>query len=334
MSLPVYNPFEDGIPAKIWELLRRNEVFQEKTKELKSFREEGGEKAMWGQYRFVQKEINSFVKIAWHWMHAPVRISSRHVLKRGQPLRIGPLLINEQVQAIKEYREDRIKGRAPLKLNSTWANTPRGFQDAFNAHWSRYIPDTFEIVPSGFYEKEDEIPPGISLAPKLLYYESARQADDRGDDAVTYWKFAAANNRLFAVPRFTIRGKSSRKKIIKFITEKLEEEPLAPKVQLFGTEAQWRSFLAVEYFRKSDSLSRGMAIEKAIVELGYGRDLEPVIRRNRYYSRIQGQADAIDNNNKDYPDKNGWIQLVYTNIYPLKEIIKIAQKRENSPVRQ
>ena len=334
MSLSIYNPCEDGIPAKIWELLRRNKVFQEKTKELKSFREKGREKAMWSQSRYVNKEKNSFAKIAWHWMHTPVTVPSRLALKKGIPVRIGPILINDQVQANLEYLEDKRKGRARLKIDSSWPDTTRGFQDAFNAHWSRYIPDTFEIVPSGFYEKEDEIPPGISLAPDLLYYESARQADDRGDDAVTYWNFAAANNRLFAVPRFTIRGKSSRKKIIKFITEKLEEEPLAPKVQLFGTEAQWRSFLAVEYFRKSDSLSRGMAIEKAIVELGYGRDLEPVIRRNRYYSRIQGQADAIDNNNKNYPDQNGWIQLVYTNIYPLTEIIKIAQKRENSPVRQ
>ena len=179
-----------------------------------------------------------------------------------------------------------------------------------------------------------KIPPGISIAPELLY-ESKREADDdRGDDAVTYWNFALSFNRLFAIPRVSIRGKSSRKKIIKFITEKLEEVPLAPKVQLFGTEAQWRSFLTVESIRESDSLSRGVAIEKAIVELGYGRDLDPIIRRNRYYSRIQGQVDAIDNSNEDFPDQNGWIQLIYPKVYPITELKKIALERADSPIRQ
>ena len=333
MNPSIYNPCEDGIAAKVWELLRRNEVFQEKTRELKSLREQGREKAMWSQSRFVNKENNSFAKIAWHWMHVPEIISSESAKKMLRPVRIGPILISDQVQAIKEYREDKRKGRAPLKIDSTWPDTPRGFQNAYKARWSEYTPDPFEIVPSGIYENEDEIPPGTSIAPDLLY-ESKREADDDSDDAVTYWKFASSFNRLFAIPRVSIRGKSSRKKIIKFITEKLEEVPLAPKVQLFGTEAQWRSFLTVESILKSDSLSRGVAIEKAIVELGYGIDLDPVIRRNRYYSRIQGQVDAIDNSNEDFPDQNGWIQLVYTNIYPLTKIIKIAQERQDSPVRQ
>ena len=64
MNLSDCNPCNHGIPAKVWELLRRNEVFQEKTRELKSLREKGREKAMWSQFRFVKKEINSFAKIA------------------------------------------------------------------------------------------------------------------------------------------------------------------------------------------------------------------------------------------------------------------------------
>ncbi len=103
-----------------------------------------------------------------------------------------------------------------------------------------------------------------------------------------------------------MRDKSSRDKIIKLITEKLEEDSPPPKVQLFGTKAQWRSFLTVEHFRESDSLTRGVAIEKTIEELEYGRDLDPVTRRSRYYSHIEGQADAIDNiSPKDCPDQNG-----------------------------
>ncbi len=334
MNPSIYNPCEDGIAAKVWELLRRNEVFQEKTRELKSLREKGREKAMWSQSRFVNKENNSFAQIAWHWMHEPEIISSGFAKKILRPVRIGPILINDQVQAIKEYREDKRKGRAPLKIDSTWPDTPRGFQNAYKARWSKYTPDTYEIVPSGIYENKDEIPPGISIAPELLYGSKREADDDRGDDAVTYWNFALSFNRLFAIPRVSIRGKSSRKKIIKFITEKLEEVPLAPKVQLFGTEAQWRSFLTVESIRESDSLSRGVAIEKAIVELGYGRDLDPVIRRNRYYSRIQGQVDAIDNSNEDFPDQNGWIQLIYPKVYPITELKKIALERADSPVRQ
>ncbi len=332
MSLPpVYNPCNHGIPAKVWELLRRNKAFQENTKKLKSFRGKG---RVWNQSRFVSKENNSFAKIAWHWMHYPVIIPSRLALKGLKPLRIGPRLIADQVQAIKEYEEDKQKGRAPLKFDSPWPNTPRGFQNAFNARWSDYTPDTYEIVPSGFYPNKDEIPPGISIAPELLYESEREEDNDRGDDAVTYWNFTVSTKRLFAVSRVSVRGKSYRNKIIKFITEKLEEDPPAPKVQLFGTDAQWRLFLAVEYFCESDSLSRGDAIKKTIEALGYGRDLDPVTRINQSYSRIEGQAQAIDYSNADCPDQNGWIQLVYPNVYSITEIIKIARERRDSPVRQ
>ena len=131
-----------------------------------------------------------------------------------------------------------------------------------------------------------------------------------------------------------MRGKSSRDKIIKLITEKLEEDSVPPKVQLYGTDAQWRLFLAVEDFRESDSLSRGAAIKKTIEALGYGRDLDPVTRKNQSYSRIEGQAQAIDYSNEKCPDQNGWIQLVYPNGYSINEIIKIARERRDSPVRQ
>ena len=93
----------------------------------------------------------------------------------------------------KNTEEDKRKGRAPLKIDSTWPDTPRGFQNAYKARWAKYTPDTYEIVPSGIYPNdEDEIPPGIEIAPELLY-ESKREADDdRYDDAVTalYWHFA------------------------------------------------------------------------------------------------------------------------------------------------
>ena len=330
MNLSDCNPCNHGIPAKVWELLRRNKAFKEKTEELNSFQDIEGRRE---KFLSVKEENNYFAGVAWNWMHEPVIIPRGLGPKRGQPQRLGPRIGEDQVEFLEAYEEDKRKDRAPLKLDSTWPNTPRGFQNAYKARWSEYTPDTFEIVPSGIYENEDEIPPGTSIAPELLY-ESEREADDDSDDAVTYWKFASSFNRLFAVPQVSIRGKSSRKKIIKFITEKLEEDPLAPNVQLFGTEAQWKSFLTVESIRKSDSLSRGMAIEKAIVELGYGRDLDPVIRRNRYYSRIQGQADAIDNSNEDFPDQNGWIQLIYPKVYPITELKKIALERADSPVLQ
>ncbi len=157
-------------------------------------------------------------------------------------------------------------------------------------------------------------------------------------DTAEFWHWTVETNRVFTVPRVSLREKSSRDKIIEFITEKLKEGSPEPKVQLFGTKAQWASFLTVEHFRESDSLPRADAIEKAIEELGFGKKLKPVLRKSRYYSRIEGQADAIDNISPedcpDHPDQNGWIQLVYPNVFSITEIKKIALERANSPVRQ
>ena len=331
MSLPVYNPCDHGIPAKIWELLRRNEKFQEKTKKLKSFREK---EERYNKFMFVKNENNYFARTAWQWMYKPVIIPSDLGPKRGQPQRVGPRIKDDQTQALEEYVEDKRQGRTPLKLDSPWPNTPRGFQKAYIAYWEDITEDIYEIVLSELYPNEDEIPPGISIAPELLYESEREEDNDRGDDAVTYWNFTVSTKRLFAVSRVSVRGKSYRNKIIKFITEKLEEDPPAPKVQLFGTDAQWRLFLAVEYFCESDSLSRGDAIKKTIEALGYGRDLDPVTRINQSYSRIEGQAQAIDYSNADCPDQDGWIQLVYPNVYSITEIIKLADERKNSPVRQ
>ena len=331
MSLCVYNPCQDGIPAKIWELLRRNEVFQEKTRKLKSFRGKNGRHR---KFLFVKNENNYFSEVAWNWMYKPVIIPPGLGSRRGHPQRLGPRIEDDQVEVFEEYKEDKRKGLFPLKLNSTWPDTPRGFQKAYMAKWTDYT-DVHEIVPSELYPNTDEIPPGIETAPALPHKDHSQAAlESCFSNTALYWHWTVKTNRLFAVPRVSLREKSSRDNVIKLITEKLGEDSPAPKVQLFGTEAQWRSFLAVESFRTSDSLSRGAAIEKAIEEVGDGRDLDPVIRRSRYYSRIQGQTQAIDNSNEDCPGQNGWIQLVYPRVYSLTEIIKIADERRNSPVRQ
>ena len=331
MNLSDCNPCNHGIPAKVWELLRRNKAFKEKTEELNSFQDIEGRRE---KFLSVKEENNYFAGVAWNWMHEPVIIPRGLGPKRGQPQRLGPRIGEDQVEFLEAYEEDKRKDRAPLKLDSTWPNTPRGFQNAFKAKWADYT-DVHEIVPSELYPNENEIPPGIETAPALPHKDHSQAAlESCFSNMALYWHWTVKTNRLFAVPRVSLREKSSRDKIIEFITEKLKEGSPEPKVQLFGTKAQWRSFLAIEYFIKSDSLSRGMAIEKAIVELGYGGDLDPIIRRNRYYSRIQGQADAIDNSNEDFPDQNGWIQLIYPKVYPITELKKIALERADSPVRQ
>ena len=333
MSLSIYNPCEDGIPAKIWELLRRNEAFQKKTKELNNLQ---GKEGRWEKFMFVNNERHYYAATAWNWMYKPVIIQSELGPKRGQPQRVGPRITDDR--ALKEYEEDEKKGRTPLKLDSPWPNTPRGFRKAYSDCWADYTADVHEIVPSGLYPNEDAIPPGIEIAPELPSEADQQTAIDinkRLWDAAGLWHWIVETNRVFAVPRvFSMRGKNSRNKIIKLIAEKLEEDSPPPKVQLFGTEAQWRLFLFVESFRKSDSLSRGAAIEKTIEALGYGKDLDPVTRRNRYYSRIEGQVQAIDNSNEKCPDQDGWIQFVYPNVYSITEIIKIAREKGDSPVRQ
>ena len=331
MSLPVYNPCDHGIPAKIWELLRRNEKFQEKTKKLKSFREK---EERYNKFMFVKNENNYFATTAWQWMYKPIPPRPT-APKRGQHQRVGPRIKDDQTQALEEYVEDKRQGRTPLKLDSPWPNTPRGFQKAYIAYWEDITEDIYEIVLSELYPNEDEIPPGIAIAPELpCQAMEQKQIDKHLADTAMGWHWIVKTNRVFLVPHVFLRGKSSRDKIIKFITEKLEEDSPPPKVQLFGTDAQWRLFLSVEYFRESDSLSRGDAINKTIEALGYGRDLDRVTRRNRYYSRIEGQVYAIDYSNADCPDQDGWIQLVYPNFYSITEIIKLADERKNSPVRQ
>ena len=333
MSLPVYNPCNHGIPAKIWELLRRNKAFKEKTEELNSFQGNEGRKE---KFIFVKRENNYFARTAWNWMHKPVIIPRGLGPKRGQPQVVGPRMEDDQVQALEEYEADKSQGRAPLKLDSTWPDTPRGFQKAYRDYWADYTADICEIVPSGLYPNEDAIPPDIEIAPALPHEDHSQAAlESCFSDTALYWHWTVNTYRLFAVPRVSMRDKSSRDKIIKLITEKLEEDSPPPKVQLFGTEAQWRSFLTVEHFRTSDSLPRADAIEKAIEELRFGKNLNQVLRKSRYYSHIEGQADAIDNiSPKDCPDQNGWIQLVYPNFFSITEIIKIADERRNSPVRQ
>ena len=233
---------------------------------------------------FVKNENNYFATTAWQWMYKPIPPRPT-APKRGQHQRVGPRIKDDQTQALEEYVEDKRQGRTPLKLDSPWPNTPRGFQKAFRDYWEDYTEDIYEIVPSGLYSNEDEIPPDIEIAPELPT-EAHLQADiDRCfSDTAMYWHWMVKTNRLFAIPHASIRGKNSRDKIIKLIAKKLEEASPAPRVQLFGTEAQWRSFLFVEYFRESDSLSRGEAINKTIEALGFGRDLDRVTRSNRYYS--------------------------------------------------
>ncbi len=334
MSLSIYNPCEDGIAAKVWELLRRNEAFQEKTEELNSFQ---GQERRWKKFMLAKKERNYYASTAWNWMHEPVIIPRGLGPKRGQPQRLGPRIEEDQVEFLEEYKEDKKKGRAPLKLDSTWLNAPRGFQKAYRDCWADYTADICEIVPSGLYPNEDDMPSDIEIAPELPNATHLQQEDiDRCfAETAMYWHWTVKSYRVFAVPRvFSMRGKNSRNKIIKLITKKLEEDSPPPKLQLLGTEAQWKSFLAVEHFRTSESLPRTHAIEKAIVERGFGKNLKPVLRKRLYYSRIEGQADAIDNSNEDCPDQNGLIQRVYPNVFSITEIIKIALERGNSPVLQ
>ncbi len=333
MNLQDSNPCNHGIPAKVWELLRRNEAFLEKTEELNSYQ---GKEERWEKFMLVNKEDNYYAATAWNWMHEPVIIPRGLGPKRGQPQRLGPRIEEDQGEFLEEYEEDKREGRAPLKLDSTWANTPRGFQKAYRDCWADHTADICEIVPSGLYPNKDAIPSGIETAPALPHEDHSQAAlDSCFSNTALFWHWTVETNRVFAVPRvFSMRGKNSRNKIIKLITKKLEEDSPPPKVQLYGTVTQWRSFLTVEDFCESDSLSRGAAIKKTIKALGYGKDLDTVTRENQTYSRIEGHTQAINYSNADCPEQNGWIQLVYPKVYSIKEIIKIAEERKNSPVRQ
>ena len=173
MNLPVYNPCKHGIPVKIWELLRRNKAFLEKTEELNSFQGKEGRRE---KFIFVKREKNYFAGVAWHWMHEPVRIPRGLGPKEGHRQVVGPRIKEAQVKFLEEYEEDKKQGRAPLKLDSTWPNTPRGFQKAYRDYWADYTADICEIVPSELYPNENEIPPGIETAPALPHKDHSQAA--------------------------------------------------------------------------------------------------------------------------------------------------------------
>ena len=296
MTLSVYNPCKDGIPAKIWELLRRNESFREKTDQLINLQNS------LEKFNFIKKDSNYFAKVAWHWMFKPIVVKP----KRGQPKAPGPRITEKQ--DLDRYKKDKADKRAPLQYKFSWPTTPQGFQEMFCAAWDDSTEEIHEIISSQGLASNNELPgilkaPGIPLdpAPSDLYINKCIEAAVFLDLTLKYY-------RVFAVPRAYLRGKDSHNNIIKFINDKIAEESPSPKVQLFGTKAQWRSFLAVEYEKKhkSKNLSIGTAIDKAIDRLRLGKNLSPETRRNRYHSRIEGQVQAIDYFNKNCPDQK-WL---------------------------
>ena len=173
MSLSIYNPCKHGIPAKVWELLRRNKAFQKKTEELSNFQ---GNKGRWEKLIFVKREKNYFARTAWNWMHEPVRIPRGRGPKEGHRQVVGPRIREAQVKFLEKYEEDKKQGRAPLKLDSIWPDTPRGFQKAYRDYWADYTADICEIVPSGLYPNEDAIPPDIEIAPALPHEDHSQAA--------------------------------------------------------------------------------------------------------------------------------------------------------------
>ena len=245
MNLPVYNPCKHGIPAKVWELLRRNKAFKEKTKELNSFQGKEGRRE---KFLSVKEENNYFAGVAWNWMHEPVIIPPGRGSKEGQPQRLGPRIRKDQGEFLEAYEEDKRKDRAPLKLDSTWPNTPRGFQNAFKAKWADYT-DVYEIVPSELYANENEIPPGIETAPALPHKDHSQAAlKSCFSNMALYWHWTVKTNRLFAVPRVSLREKSSRDKIIKLITENWKRIPRHQKSSCLGQSRSGNLFLLLSTF--------------------------------------------------------------------------------------
>ncbi len=182
-------------------------------------------------------------------MHEPVIIPRGLGPKEGHRQVVGPRIEEDQVEFLEEYKEDKKKGRAPLKLDSTWLNTPRGFQKAYRDYWADYTADICEIVPSGLYPNEDAIPPDIEIAPALPHEDHSQAAlESCFSDTALYWHWTVNTYRLFAVPRVSMRDKSSRDKIIKLITEKLEEDSPPQKSSCLGQRRSGNPFWLLSTF--------------------------------------------------------------------------------------
>ena len=84
-------------------------------------------------------------------MHEPVRIPRGLWPKEGHRQVVGPRIREAQVKFLEKYEEDKKQGRAPLKLDSIWPDTPsripEGIQRLLGGLYGGYLRDRpFRII--------------------------------------------------------------------------------------------------------------------------------------------------------------------------------------------
>ena len=294
----IYNPCDDGIPAKIWELLRRNEYFRRDSESLLKI-----EKKL-EQKEFIRYRKHRFAVIALRWSLPPyyleeVTKSSGLSNKRGKKSKPGPKLYyaeGDDIDLRKEYKEDCRNGFAPLTVGHAWPKTPRGFRRKLARAWNDSTNHPFEI-------NQSEITPGMGPDP------------DEEEPAISiFWQITYNTHRIFAIPHKPQVSKSSkdRKRLIGWFKERLDEQTLPHVNSIFGTFGSWEFYLLTEKY-KSEGLSLKKAKVEAILDLNNVDSITrgmPKAVRSIYGEKI-GRANcqyrSIDN--KRSPE--GWIQKIY-----------------------
>ena len=308
--IDLYNPHDDGPPAKIWELLRRNAEFQKEFKKIEPIRTDfincvkKAEDIFTYQWKGKEPKIRKviipnhiYAEYALRWMLPPPlpydistdnhSLEAPKIIKRGVKARLGPELNRSGCD---DYIIDWKNKSAPLNINDNWLRTPQGFRRQFNLVWYRRDVAPMEITREEFLQPYFN-PDGASLSP----------AETDRINCIFNGVFHR-DYRLFAIPNYRMQP-DDKKKILEWVKERLNEGPREDKRKHdFGENKAWQVFVLFEQL-KNKGFNRENAF-KEICRRIYGEDKEFTNLREieRLYYQINTEFTKEGLIQRIYPD--------------------------------
>ena len=308
--IDLYNPHDDGPPAKIWELLRRNADFQKVCERIEPIRTDfincvkKAEDIFTYQWKGEEPKIqiisipnHRYAEYTLQWMLPPPppydistdnhKLKTSQGIKRGIRARLGPELNGSGVA---DYIKDWENKSAPLNLDDNWLSTPQGFRNQFIQTWYRRDVAPMEMTWEEFLQPYFD-PDGESLSP----------AETDRINSIFSGVFQR-DYRLFAISNYRMQP-DDKKKILEWVKERLNEGPREDKRKHdFGEKGAWQDFLECECLMK-DVVSRENVF-KEVCRIHYGEDMEDTNLReiDRHYFQINSELDNKGLIQRIYPD--------------------------------
>lgn len=308
--IDLYNPHDDGPPAKIWELLRRNAEFQKECKKIEPIRTDfinfvkKPEDIFTYQWKGKEPKIqkisipnHKYAEYALQWMLPPPppydistdshKLKTSQGIKRGVKVRLGPELNRSGVN---DYIIDCENKLAPLNLKDNWLSTPRGFRRQFEQAWYRRDIAPMEITRKEFLQPFFN-PDGESLSP----------AETDRINCIFNGVFNR-DYRLFAIPNYRMQP-NDKKKIQEWVTERLNEGPREDRRRHdFGEKKAWQVFVLFDQLN-----NKGFNREDAFKETcrriyGEYKEFTNLREIERLYSQINSDHSDYGLIQRIYPD--------------------------------